>query len=206
MPTALFESIIQQAKEMGFKGSVGLQHYNEPLLDERLPDLLAYVRRILPESKTSFCSNADLITPELAKRLDPVINGRILVALYMPRPAQIEREQYLKSLFPTTTLHFTKGAHTITHFSPHSEQLEKKIATFINTPCTRYNRMFIISFTGEVLHCCDDYAGHFGLGNVNEKSLREIWYSEKHQKLVETLSQRGGRKQYPYCSICPRRG
>lgn len=56
------------------------------------------------------------------------------------------------------------------------------------------------------LNCCEDYAGNFGLGNVNEMSIDEIWNGEKYKKLVNDLSVSGGRWKYDYCSECPKTG
>ena len=144
----------------------------------------------------------DLITEERAKNLDGLLDG-ITVALYMPKEKQAEREKWLESLFKYTRLDFTKGIHFTTHYSPWSN-LNEHIEEQKNKPCTSYNHMLIIAYDGTVLHCCDDYVGHFGLGNVNTKSVKDIWQSEEHKKLVHDLRSSGGRLKYKYCSECPR--
>ena len=203
MPTATFKGIIDQAVDMGFDNTVCLQHFNEPLLDERLAELGEYVKS-RPEIKgpLSACSNMDLITEEKAKELDGLFD-HFVVALYMPEEKQVEREKYLLNLFKKTRLDFTKGVHLITHYSPFNNR-DEVIEERSKLPCTHYNPMLIIAYNGTILHCCDDYVGHFGLGNVNTMTLKEIWESKKHSDLVETLSKHGGRMHHPYCANCPR--
>ena len=203
MPTKIFKRIIDEAVSMGFDSTVNLQHFNEPLLDERLAELGAYVRsKSQIKGTLGMCSNMDLITEERAKELDGIFDY-FVVALYMPEEKQKEREKYLLSLFKKTELRFTKGIHLVTHYSSFANTAEF-IENQRTKPCTSYNSMLIIAYNGTVLHCCDDYVGHFGIGNVNTMSLKEIWESKVHQELVETLSMPGGRLKYSYCSVCPR--
>ena len=202
MPIDTFKKIIDESIDMGFSGWVNLQHFNEPLLDERLEDFASYAKN-KPEVENVWAfSNMDLITEERAKNLDGLLDG-ITVALYMPKEKQAEREKWLESLFKYTRLDFTKGIHFTTHYSPWSN-LNEHIEEQKNKPCTSYNHMLIIAYDGTVLHCCDDYVGHFGLGNVNTKSVKDIWQSEEHKKLVHDLRSSGGRLKYKYCSECPR--
>mgnify|MGYP003138200661 FL=1 len=72
--------------------------------------------------------------------------------------------------------------------------------------CWSYNANLYIAYDGTILNCCEDYAGNFGLGNVNEMSIDEIWNGEKYKKLVNDLSVSGGRWKYDYCSECPKTG
>ena len=203
MPTATFKSVIDQAVDMGFNWSVCMQHFNEPLLDERLAELGEYVKS-KPEIKgpLSACSNMDLMTEERAKELDGLFD-HFVVALYIPEERQPEREKWLLSLFKKTELRFTKGVHVITHYSPFTNTAQA-IEEQKHKPCTFYNRMLIIAYNGTILHCCDDYVGHFGLGDVNTMSLKEIWESQKHQQLQNDLSVAGGRLKHSHCSVCPR--
>ena len=203
MPTSTFKNIIDEAVDMGFDNTICLQHFNEPLLDESLAELGEYVKsKSKIKGELSACSNMDLITEERARELDGLFD-HFVVALYMPEERQPEREKWLLSLFKKTELRFTKGVHLITHYSPFTNTTET-IENQRHKPCTYYNRMLIIAYNGTILHCCDDYVGHFGLGNVNTMTLKEIWESKKHQELVDKLSKPGGRLDHSYCSICPR--
>lgn len=202
LPTETFLSVLDQAASLGFKGRTTLQFYNEPLLDDRFVELLHEARARLRGTLT-FCTNADLMTPEIAADIDGIAD-EILVALYMPQRRQTARAKELNAMFSKTRLKFTGGTHVTTHFSPRPNlvRLTKKHA---KQPCTTYNRMFIVTASGEVAHCCDDYVGHFDLGNVRDTPIRELWFGERYRALVGTLSKPGGRQAYEYCKVCPRR-
>lgn len=204
MPTDTFVSILDQAKELGFGGIITLQYFNEPLLDDRFPDLVAIAREKFPRSPISFCTNGDLMTQEIASSIDGVVNS-INIALYMPKDRMEKREGELRKMFSKTRLKFTRGAHNTTHFSPRTGRLVTLVNRCVEHPCTGYNHMLFINASGEVCHCCDDYSGHFDLGNVHAQTLEEIWNSDNYRKLVETLRDPGGRKEFDYCSKCPRR-
>lgn len=203
MPFTTYRKIIDQALEMGFNGIVNLQHFNEPLLDERLAEFAAYAKSQPAIQGVVACTNMDLITKARAKELDGLID-LFKVALYIPEHKQPRREEYLLSLFKKTRLEFTKGIHVVTHFDRDKEELTNLIQTQLMKPCTNYTLGLYIGFDGTVLHCCEDYAGHFDLGNVNSMDLSSIWNNVTHRRLVRDLSRAGGRQKYDYCSSCPR--
>jgi hypothetical protein len=51
-------------------------------------------------------------------------------------------------------------------------------------------------------NCCEDIHGAFGLGNVFQQSLAQLWYSERHQQIVKDLVA-GKREKYSLCRNCP---
>lgn len=115
-----------------------------------------------------------------------------------------ERMTIISSWFSKTSLEWTGGTHVITHFSPYSN-VQDEIAVCRPMPCRReVNLRIIIDFRGEMLLCCDDIAGLWDLGNVRDHTLEELWNSDRHTEIVQTLSVSGGRESYGYCRICPR--
>src|SRR5262249_54708559 len=74
--------------------------------------------------------------------------------------------------------------------------------TFANGPCHRPLVRMIIQHDGEMCHCCEDIHGVFQLGNVYRSSLEELWFSERHMRIVEDLLA-GRREHYPLCRNCP---
>jgi radical SAM protein with 4Fe4S-binding SPASM domain len=203
LPTDTFKSIIDQAVEMGFTGNVCLQHFNEPLLDVRLAELAEYVKsRKEITGLLTACTNADLMTPELAETFDGLFD-QFTVALYMEEPMKSKRAELLLSMFKKTELYFTEGAHHVTHFSPFTN-LDAAITDCADLPCTSFNSILYIACDGTILQCCEDYVGHFDLGNVHTSTIKEIWESETYMSLIDDLSEAGGRRKHEYCTNCPR--
>lgn len=209
MPDELYHRIIDQAQAMGYTGRINLQFFNEPLMDRRLPDFAAYARG-KGFSMVRCFSNGDLLTATRAAELDGLLD-EIDIALYDPNASgtplvqgRAERESLIRSWFTTTTIIFTGGGHIITHFSPRAG-LQDAIEAARPNPCLYdAQERLIIDHTGKMLMCCDDIAGVFGLGNVTDSTLHDLWYSPQHTEIVETLMQPGGRRAFGYCWSCPR--
>lgn len=202
LPAETVCSIIDQAHELGYKGDVNLQHFNEPLLDSRIEEFGRYTQS--KGRAVGICTNGDFITEERSKTLDGAFTW-MDVALYSDRDAQAKRQAFLEPLFAKTKLRFTGGYHVTTHFSPHPD-LQRLVQTHVETPCFELRKRMIINHKGEMLLCCDDMPGHFDLGNVFDSTLEELWFSQKHQEIVRVLEEPGGRRNYSHCATCPRQG
>ena len=142
------------------------------------------------------------MTAAIAAELDGILD-RLVVALYMDEPIKSERGRWIEQLFKTTTLQFTGGVHVPTHFSPLFD-VRALARQHGDHPCSEPQRRMIVNHRGDMLLCCDDLIGHFDLGNVRERSLEDLWFSERHQTLVRSLQQRGGRAIHSHCLSCPR--
>ena len=210
MPMDMIKDIIQQAKEIPDLQIIMLSHFNEPFLDDRLPEIGRYVREQIPNIDLRTCTNFDLMTKELAEEVDGLFN-RFNISLYYEDPTYSKRKKKIQSWFNKSILNIhaagkAEDYHMTTHFSPREERLKEKINSVKNKPCMRYNNMCIIAYDGTFLHCCEDYNGNFNLGNVKDKTIMEMWNSETHRKLMHDLSFMGGRKLYKYCENCPDKG
>jgi radical SAM protein with 4Fe4S-binding SPASM domain len=195
MPGDMVVSVMDQAKAMGFRGTVSLSYYNEPLFDGRIHKFGRYAKRARFR-KVQLCTNGDMLDKKMAKRLDGYFD-EIRVALYDDREEEVM--EHLHSLFSETRLHFTSGLHRWTHYAKEAEQ---QILHSIDKPCYNVRNNMIVAYNGDVLACCDEIVPHFDLGNVYDMPLKEIW--KKKLGLIEKLLQPGGRRDYPYCMACPR--
>ena len=159
-----------------------------------------------------FHSNGDLITRRKAEAVDGLVDV-IRIALYdegggqpmEPAKAAVRREE-IASWFSRTELEWTDAIHIVTHYSPYTN-LAEVIEHVRPQPCRREVTLRqIINFRGEMLLCCEDptSAGLWDLGNVADRTLEELWYSERHVSIIDTLSVPGGREAYGYCRICPK--
>jgi radical SAM protein with 4Fe4S-binding SPASM domain len=206
--------VMCQVREMGCR-TVALQHYNEPLEDKRLAHIAAMARSIGFESILA-ATNADLMTPERATELDGKFD-RLDVALYptsqhpykrLSNPEMVgpeehqAREAWLRSLFHRTRLNVVLTPHVPSHFSP-IHPVAELAARYASHPCHEPTSRMIVNHRGDMLMCCQDVIGHFGLGSVHDTSVDKLWYSERHQSFVRALSKDGGRSVHPHCLSCP---
>lgn len=66
--------------------------------------------------------------------------------------------------------------------------------------CFRIWKQCVIRYNGDVLPCCYDKYGQYVIGNINEKTLNDIWLSEKFTSF--RLSILTNKKLIPMCSNC----
>ena len=68
--------------------------------------------------------------------------------------------------------------------------------------CYRFNRCAYILYNGDLIPCCADWSRSVVLGNVKEKSIREIWHGEKLNAIRNSFLT-GNRAQLPkICQQC----
>jgi hypothetical protein len=200
----IIKMALDEVAEMGFTGGICLSHYNEPLMDERIADIASLVKSYGLFRPVFMNTNGDFLNEELAQSLDGKLD-RILISLYMPEPKKSERAKWIKSLFHITDAQpLIRSDHIATHFSP-AFDVEKLAKTYINNRCTEPQIRVIINHKRQFLLCCDDVVGNFDLGTFPETSIKDYWFSDKHQQIVSDLNSNDGRHKYPYCASCPRR-
>ena len=197
------DRILNEAVAMGFRGEVCLSHYNEPLMDERIVDIVQKTKA-MGFSRVFMCSNADYLTDKMAIGLDGHLDD-IGITLYMNDPIRAKRDEWIRTLFKKTKLTLSHGHdRMITHDSPlvDAASMARKHE---NNPCFQPLVRMIINHRGQMLLCCDDMVGNFNLGTIFEKSIDELWNSELHTNYVIELQKRGGRKVHNHCLTCPRK-
>ncbi len=195
----LIYEAIDQALAMGYRGPVCLSYYNEPTMDERLPEIGRRVRAYSELGAVHFNTNGDYLTQELAAELDGTVDY-INVSLYMKEPILSERTEWIPSLFEKTLIRVSPGKlHRPTHFTP-SFDLESLIEFAQELSC-HPNRM-IINHRRQYMMCCEDVVGNFGLGTFPEIGIKDYW-DGRRKKIAQDLSVAGGRAKHSYCMSCP---
>lgn len=204
-PNYLPENVIYDAtsEALGmerFAGTVCLNYYNEPLMDERIADIAENLRRF-PLKELYMHSNGDLLTEEIASNLDGKLH-KIIFTLYMDDPVKTKRHEWIKSLFHLTPLVFIlEPVHVPTHYSPAYPVMEMAEKHKMHT-CLEPSMRIVINHRREYMLCCDDLNGNFGLGTYPEISLQAHW--NRKMEMQEKLLQFGGRLNFPHCILCPR--
>lgn len=191
MPTNYILKVLDEAKELGFKGFVSFHHLSEPFFDERLVSIAweARKRGMRPFINT----NGDIlrIDKRLCKQACEVFEY-INIGLYDRSTA--EQIQTQKS-FWINRLNGTKLGFSMAAQVPEKRILNdyKKIKNVTGRDfwsqthrscCDVINR-FVIHYSGNVALCCEDVYEDFNLGNVFDTHIKDIWFSKKHLKIVK---------------------
>lgn len=68
--------------------------------------------------------------------------------------------------------------------------------------CHYLGRSLSIYFDGSVIPCDIDYEGKLSVGNVKEKSIKDIWLGEKYTQMIFSHKNNQREKYFP-CDRCP---
>lgn len=179
MSDELFNKIINELKELHFKGEVSLSCYGEPLLDKRLA---GFAKRIKAElgSKIIINTNGDFLTTEKFREL--IAAG--IDTIYLSQHDK-ESPSVIKNLFseisPTEQRHLAFNlVNEDTELVNRGGSVEVKILrTLFGCPF----RNIYIRADGNVRLCCNDYYCEVKLGNVNQSKLIDIWNNPFYKKI-----------------------
>ncbi|HOK08336.1 MAG TPA: radical SAM protein [Candidatus Hydrogenedens sp.] len=230
MPKELFCSIIDQLATLN-PHRIMPYLQNEPLLDERLPELVEYIHKKMPKVTTLVVSNGTRLNNEMGEKLIESGLKRLKVSLQslndevnqqlMGYPAKpvIENIIIFSNLlkkkqsdmdFRVSTIVTSKNEKEIDEMKKLwgkygirlvLSSLENRggnisnVLELSNTPemrlrrgCIRPTRDMCILFNGKVVLCCVDWLRTVILGDLNEKSITEIWNSPRLQMIREGLN------------------
>jgi radical SAM protein with 4Fe4S-binding SPASM domain len=210
MPDALFEKLILELVTLDYDGAIKFFVNNEPLLDKRTPEFIRKAKAALPKVRTEVHTNGLKLNPKSGREL--LEAG--LDLLYINNYTQDGRmhngvEAFLKEVAPDFP-----AVEIVFHLRLLDEQLLNRGGTAPNgrvlaaplpLPCILPFDEVVVTADGRVTICCQDHYFESAVGNLNESSLRDIWYGPGFQKLRSDLlrSDRSGNK---FCSSCDFRG
>jgi hypothetical protein len=202
LPEDIIYLALEQAVNMGFEGDVCLSHFNEPLMDSRLPRIARMVKSFGKFRRVFLNTNGDYINEELAGKLDGALD-RMIVALYMGEPIKSQRAAWIPTLFKKTEIQIiTESEHIPSHFSPKFD-VKGLAEKYKDANCLEPAMRVIINHRRQYLLCCEDVIGNFDLGYFPDTPLKDYWHG-KHAKIEEMLGVTGGRSWHPYCLSCPK--
>ncbi len=190
-----FKSLINQLKDMGFKGRFAPVQFNEPFLDKLLYERLSYVKTVLKCSIIVY-TNGDFLNHKKVKRFSHLIDD---LRITLHNPISKDRVAYLSSLKEVFSfvsildMRESKRRFILNNLGG-SLEIEKGIK--INH-CCHINSLYIRA-NGDVVLCCNDVFGKYIFGNIYEKSLISIWNS--FSKLRMEISK--GQHRLKICKNC----
>jgi len=204
MPTWKIKDIIDQAVELGFQGGVGFHRLSEPLMDDRYIEVGTYAKEkgLIIWDHT----NADIFkkNPDFIKEIDNLVD-RLRIGLYdyKSQKEKYEQMKFWREQFNKTKIDFSLAAEypriRINSILEPDNNQDNLIKTF---PCLQPMCYLSIRYDGELTLCCEDDQCMFGIGNVFEKSIKDLWLSKKHIEIVNTLKKNYGRLNFELCKRC----
>lgn len=184
----LFDKILVELSQAGFSGRISYHFYNEPLLHPNLEGLINKSKVNIPMAYQVLYTNGTLLTEERYYSLKDagIDQFRVTKHDYIPipdRPDQIV-------LFPTDHIFCNRGGTLF--------KLEEPLCT----PCFAPSEIIVITITGDVLLCCNDFNRSCVIGNVSKRSLEEIWFSEAFYQARNVLEKGNRNATFDICKHC----
>ncbi len=199
-----YTTIIDQLCELNYNGRVALMLSNEPLLDDRLEDMILYAKSKSQRLFLDMTTNGKLLSLGKLDRLfslgldnvnindyrdDRDKNPRLLT----PNIASI-MEAYGNN--PKVDIHFRRTDERWPNYAGNIPQdFVKEDYGFCNFPF----RKLTIAYTGDILLCCDDFLYDTKFGNAMKDNLLDCWNNKELEKIKLSLLKN---KRINICSRC----
>ena len=173
--------IIDNLCEIGYNGRVALMVSNEPLLDNRLPDMIKYAKSKSPRLFLDITTNGRLLTLDMVDHLFSLGLDNININDYRG-DRDLKPNGLSKNLEPIFNAYNNNAKITFQKRSldekwPNYGGNIPKTEDFDNSGfCNFPFRKLTISYSGDVLLCCDDFMYATSFGNVMNKNIIDCWY------------------------------
>lgn len=184
MEESLFLDIVDQLAEMRFKGVFSPHFYGEPLLDPRLPRLMAEVKRRLPHVLVEIYTNGDALTPRKAQELLDAGVGLFFVTMEKGMPKALadtraslpwwtwRRHFLLRDFDDHVRAPYNRGGTVL--FPGREARFDR---------CLLPAAALLVDAWGKVKLCANDYYGVEDWGDLHHERLRDIWERPDFRKL-----------------------
>ncbi len=209
MSLGLIEKLSKELKHIGFKGSVTLCGYGEPMLHKEVYDI---TKKLAEASFVEIVTNGDTLNPKKIKKLYDSNANKLLISMYDgPEQKDKFKKMIKESGVPSEFvilrdrwydenkdygLKLTNRSGTIKI----GQQDDVNKFTFCNYPS--YSMM--IDWNGDVFLCPQDWQRRITMGNIMQEKVIDIWMGKAITKYRKNLLQ-GKRCDSP-CKECNAEG
>ncbi len=206
MKEELFYQIIDELAQMGYQGYLSLFSNNEPLLDTRILDFLAYAVEKLPNAVHAMYTNGLLLTKEnyrtLTDLLDYLVIDNYNDAFELNGPVrqivEMEQENPRKSR-ASVRVEVRKKNQVLSNRGGRAPN--KPGETGYVSACILPFMQMVIRPDGKVSRCCQDAYGSVTVADVASEGIRGAWESRAYRQARQSMLD-GGRGTVKGCGRC----
>ena len=202
MDTRMYQLVISRLADIDFSGILNFSFYNEPLLDERLAEFVAYAQEKIPKCLKSIATCGDFLDRKKADALIKAGVNRFAVTIHEPGGTSLMKKlEPLISRYPRHISIITLSDEQLLNRGGLVEIKRRTLTEReIKKRCRYYLKYMVIDYQGNVLICCNDYFRKHAVGNVLEDSIDTIWNNSAFVKLRKDA--RNGIATLDMCKRC----
>jgi len=210
MPWKIFAGIVDDLAAVDFTGRLAFFVNNEPLLDKGLEKKIAHARKLLPRAFFQVSTNGLVLTPERADALFNAGLDDLTVNNYADHHEQVRENisKTMQSLSPERRSKFIvyvreQEAKLFNRAgsAPNADEAMRPMRAFCQMPFTQIN----IVHDGTVSLCCQDLLVQEPIGNVTERGVWPVWFSNRYREIRRRLLDKD-RTCTDLCRVCDYRG
>ncbi len=196
MDETMFKKVIDDLATINYSGRISPHFFGEPLLDKRLPTLMAYAREKLPKCQIIIHTNGIRLSKEIYDEcMAAGVTGFLVTQHTSKVPRNVQRlvdEKYAK--------HGTLKVRSIDNLT-----LFNRGGSVKPEKSRKLKRCFYISDEISVTHlgnvlCTNDFHESTSFGNVKDKSIIEIWRGKEFRKMRQDVM--SGKFELDMCKSC----
>jgi radical SAM protein with 4Fe4S-binding SPASM domain len=203
MSEELFRLVMKQLQAINYKGRISYHFYNEPLLSPDLDLFVKLTREYLPETWIEIYTNGTLLDEaRLMALLEHGVNKFTVTRHHSIK--NFPFEELYSRLEPGIKAKIKYQQFQDLIFTSRGGMMKVgyiKEKPPLNVPCYIPSSVFVITVNGNVIPCFEDYDEQNVMGNIQEKTIAEIWHQENYTQFREDLK-KSKRTNYPVCRTC----
>jgi len=209
MSRNLIDKLSKDLKKIGYRGSIALCGYGEPLLHK---DIEYITKKLSTVANVEVVTNGDPLNSKMLKKLYDSNAGRCLISMY-DGPEQIQKfkkiindskvpEDFviLRDRWYDGTQNFGVKLTNRTGTVKIGNQLDNSVHSICYYP----SYQFLIDWNGDVFLCPQDWQRRQAMGNMMQESIFEIWTSKIMKKYRQDLL--NGKRINEPCKSCNAQG
>lgn len=205
MSETTFNKIIDNLVKLDYRGNVSYYSNNEPLVDNRIIDFIKTGVAKLPNANHSLLTNGLLLS---AEKFQALIDSGLKYLridnynddLKLNSNIQDIYNEYKSKEFPLLCEIIISRKNDVLSNRGGSSPNKCKTIEPLSAMCWDPFIQLIIRANSGVSLCCNDALGKITLGNAEEQTLEDIWFSEKRFNILKSLC--NSRNNIEVCRGC----
>lgn len=179
----VFNCFIARIKAINWTGMVSYNGYGEPVTVPQLAYYIAKVSKEVPRAISCIYTNGDYLTIAKARELLAAGTHHIMVTRHPPFSNNWDKNiKEVQKQF----------SHKVTVRTLRPDQIQNPggLLDFKTSPFSRCYLPSVglsICVDGCARFCCSDYNKEYLVGNIKDKSIKELWYDENFKTIRKNL-------------------